>query len=146
MKHLLKTAAAAILATAAIAGSASAQSWNHGRHDNGNHRGWDHNRGRDHDRRWDNHSRYRDSYRGWNGGYSHDYYRTPRYNGWHDRSDWRRGGYVSRYDYNRGYVVDYRYHRGLYRPPYGYEWRRVDNNYVLVALATGLIAAFISGY
>ncbi len=64
---------------------------------------------------------------------------------WHDRSDWRQGGYVSRYDYNRGVVVDYRVHR-LRRPPAGYEWRRVDNNYVLVAIATGLIASIIASH
>ncbi len=63
---------------------------------------------------------------------------------WHDHSDWRRGGYVSRNDYNRGVVVDYHHHRGLYRPPSGYEWRRVDNNYVLVAIASGLIASIIA--
>ncbi len=64
---------------------------------------------------------------------------------WHDRSDWRRGGYVSRTDWNRGAVVDYRVHR-LSRPPSGYEWRRVDNNYVLVAVATGLIASIIASH
>ncbi len=65
---------------------------------------------------------------------------------WHDHSDWRRGGYVSHDDWNRGErVTDYRrYH--LKRPPSGYEWRRVDNNYVLAAVATGLIASYIAGH
>ena len=31
----------------------------------------------------------------------------------------------------------------LQRPPRGYEWRRVDNNYVFAAAATGLIAALV---
>ena len=30
-------------------------------------------------------------------------------------------------------------------PTYGYEWRRVDDNYVLAAVATGLIASIIIG-
>jgi len=139
MKHLIKTAAlAAFAGTLAFGGAASAQSWHNGHHDNGYHRGYDNQRyGGNH-------------YRGYNGyrDYGHSYNRgyNRGYNGWHDRSDWRRGGYVSRYDYDRGYVVDWRYRRGLYRPPYGYEWRRVDDNYVLVAIASGLIASIISGY
>ena len=41
-------------------------------------------------------------------------------------------------------VTDYnRYH--LSRPPRGYEWRRVDNNYVLAAAATGIIASILFG-
>ena len=52
---------------------------------------------------------------------------------------WYKGGHIDRGDWNRGQRVnDYRrYH--LQRPPRGYEWRRVDNNYVLAAAATGLI-------
>ena len=54
----------------------------------------------------------------------------------------RSGGYVSYNDWHRGYYVDYRrYH--LRQPPRGYEWRRVDNNYVLAAVATGLIASVV---
>jgi len=65
-----------------------------------------------------------------------------RSHGWHDRSDWRRGGWVSRNDWNRGQRIDYRrYH--LRRPPAGYEWRQVDGNYVLAAVATGVIASLI---
>jgi len=67
----------------------------------------------------------------------------------YDRNDngrhrgWYKGGHIDRSDWNRGYRVnDYRrYH--LQRPPRGYEWRRVDNNYVLAAAATGLIAALV---
>lgn len=77
--------------------------------------------------------------------YAHRHYPARHVVVWHDRSDWRQGGYVSRYDYNRGAVVDYRVHR-LRRPPAGYEWRRVDNNYVMVAIATGLIASIIASH
>jgi Ni/Co efflux regulator RcnB len=57
--------------------------------------------------------------------------------------DWRKGGRIDRSDWNRGQrVSDYRrYH--LQRPPRGYEWRRVDNNYVLAAAATGLIMGLV---
>jgi hypothetical protein len=42
--------------------------------------------------------------------------------------------------YGRPFVVnDWRYYR-LRQPPRGYHWVRYDNNYLLVALASGLIA------
>lgn len=40
-------------------------------------------------------------------------------------------------------VSDYRKH-GLKPPPRGHEWRRVDDQYVLIAVATGLIASVIA--
>ena len=57
--------------------------------------------------------------------------------------DWRKGGRIERGDWDRGARInDYRrYH--LSRPPRGYEWRRVDDNYVLAAVAGGLIASVI---
>lgn len=56
--------------------------------------------------------------------------------------DWRRGGHISKDDWNRGRAIDYRqYH--LNAPPRGYEWREVDGNYVLAAVATGVIASAI---
>lgn len=39
-------------------------------------------------------------------------------------------------------VEDYKRH-GLKRPPKGHEWRKVDDRYVLVAVATGLITSVI---
>jgi Ni/Co efflux regulator RcnB len=45
-------------------------------------------------------------------------------------------------DWRRGEPVDYRtYH--LKKPPRGYEWRQVDGNYVMAAVATGIIASTI---
>jgi Ni/Co efflux regulator RcnB len=41
-----------------------------------------------------------------------------------------------------GQPVDYR-HYHLSAPPQGYEWRSVDGNYVLAAVATGVIASAI---
>ncbi len=56
--------------------------------------------------------------------------------------NWRKGGRIERNDWNRGRRVDYRSHR-LQAPPRGYEWRQVDNNYVLAAVTTGIIASII---
>ncbi|MBS0410832.1 MAG: RcnB family protein [Proteobacteria bacterium] len=52
-------------------------------------------------------------------------------------SDWRRGGYLP--PYYRGWTVDDYGRWGLRRPPYGYHWVRVGDDYLLVAIATGLI-------
>ncbi len=56
---------------------------------------------------------------------------------------WYKGGHIDRGDWNRGRRVSdwHRYH--LSRPPRGYEWRRVDDNYVLAAVATGLIMGLV---
>lgn len=58
-----------------------------------------------------------------------------------DHHDWRRGGHIARADWNRGERISNWRHYHLSRPPRGYEWRRVDNNYVLAAVAGGLIAS-----
>ena len=56
--------------------------------------------------------------------------------------DWKKGAHISKADWNRGRPIDYRqYH--LNPPPRGYEWREVDGNYVLAAVATGVIASAI---
>ncbi len=56
--------------------------------------------------------------------------------------NWKKGGHIARNDWGRGSHIDYREHH-LRKPPRGYEWRQVDNNYVLAAVATGLIASVI---
>ena len=59
-----------------------------------------------------------------------------------EHKEWHKGAKISHDDWQRGEVVDYRtYH--LKAPPRGYEWRQVDGNYVLAAVATGLIASAI---
>lgn len=57
--------------------------------------------------------------------------------------EWRKGYHMAPNDWNRGDRVPNwsRYH--LRRPPRGYEWRRVDGNYVLAAVATGVIASVV---
>lgn len=59
-----------------------------------------------------------------------------------------RGGYVPREYLGGGYYVsNWNAYPGLYAPPYGYQWMNVDGQFLLVALATGLIAnALIAGY
>jgi Ni/Co efflux regulator RcnB len=81
----------------------------------------DHDRDRGHDQRGhdDNH-----------GGYVH-------------HSDWKRGHRMGHDDWARGQRVDWHQHH-LRAPPRGYEWREVDGNYVLAAVATGLIASIIA--
>lgn len=52
----------------------------------------------------------------------------------------RRGGYVSHQYRDRRYVVsDWRGHR-LYQPHRGHHWVQAGNDYLLVAIATGLIS------
>ena len=56
--------------------------------------------------------------------------------------EWKKGERIRDEDWKRGDRVDYRrYH--LSAPPRGYEWREVDGNYVLAAVATGVIASVL---
>jgi Ni/Co efflux regulator RcnB len=126
MKRLIiTTLAATLLAGTALSGTASAA---------GQYRGDDHRYDQRHDDR-------RDDRRG--------DHRDSRYDRHDDRRDhrdhrrWERGQRLdARYRDNRYYVRDY--HRyGLRAPPRGYRWQRVDDSYVLAAVATGLIASVI---
>lgn len=56
--------------------------------------------------------------------------------------EWKRGYHMRHEDWDRGDRIDYRtYH--LQEPPHGYEWREVDGNFVLAAVATGVIASVV---
>jgi Ni/Co efflux regulator RcnB len=56
--------------------------------------------------------------------------------------EWKKGYHMKHEDWDRGTRIDYRtYH--LRRPPSGYEWREVDGNYVLAAIATGVIVSTV---
>jgi Ni/Co efflux regulator RcnB len=79
-----------------------------------------------------------------NGRYDNGRYVTGRHdNGLH--RGWYKGGRIARDDWRRGRRVDYRvYH--LRQPPRGYEWREVDGNYVMAAIAGGVIASLILGH
>ncbi len=57
--------------------------------------------------------------------------------------DFRRGGYIPREYRNRPYVVNnYRSYR-LSAPPRGQQWVQVGSDFVLIAIATGLIAQIV---
>jgi Ni/Co efflux regulator RcnB len=155
MRHLLYAALA--IATAAAPVAASAQDWQHdhdrdrhedrGDHDNGRHRGWD----RGEHRGWDHYDRSRaESWRDraeWREfrGARQGYWYAPGYGyvrhnpAW--RTAWRRGAYVPG-PYRHYYVQDWGYY-GLRPPPPGYRWVYADGNFVLMALASGLIADVI---
>ncbi|OOG53792.1 RcnB family protein [Rhodanobacter sp. C03] len=106
--------AAALLSTGSLALAAPDHD-DHGRHDR-DHRG--HDRGHDdHRGHGDDHRRY--GYR--DGG--------PRH------SRWERG---HRYNGPTYVVRNYGYYR-LRPPPRGYRWVRADNDFLLVAVATGII-------
>lgn len=69
--------------------------------------------------------------------YDHHYYYNAR------GPQFRRGGYIP-YEYrNRQYVVVNPHQHRLYAPPRGHQWVQVGSDYVLVAIATGLIANLI---
>lgn len=108
--------ATALLATGGLALAAPDRD-DHGRHDRDN-RGRD--RGHDDHRRGDDHRRY---------GYRH----RDRHD--HGRPHWQRG---HRYGGPTYVVHDYSHYR-LRPPPRGYHWVRADNDFLLVAVATGII-------
>lgn len=130
MKRIIAAIAALALAAPAVA---SAQSWNGG----GGHHGGGYNGGG----YYNGGSRYNGGGRS-GGGYAQQGWRGDR--DWRGgRSNYRSAGWYSRGSYlppyYRGYAVsDYgRYH--LRQPPRGYYWYRTGNDFVLAALATGLI-------
>ena len=112
------------------------------------------------DRRDDNRGRYdrrddRRSYSNWDRGRHNGYYYNNRwfygpppqasYGNPYYRpgyASWRRGSSLP--PYYRGYVVNdyHRYH--LRQPPRGYAWYRVGNDYLLAAIASGIIFDIIA--
>lgn len=54
---------------------------------------------------------------------------------------WQRGHYLPReIRMQRHVVIDHRHHPRLYPAPRGHQWVRVEGDFLLVAVATGLIA------
>ncbi|MGZ3403043.1 MAG: RcnB family protein [Phenylobacterium sp.] len=121
MKRTLIAAAAALIALTGSAGMAMAQPGDN--HDRGGQ-----DQGRGHEQGHDN-GHGNGQGRGYGGYVRHD--------------DWRKGHRLAQEDWSRGQRVDYRQHH-LRAPPRGYEWREVDGNYVLAAVATGLIYSIIA--
>ena len=97
------------------------------------------------DRRDDRQAR-RDSRQERHGQYQQPQYQQPQYSRQHQWSGhaqrYQRGDQLPyQFRQRQYYVNDWRAHRGLYAPPYGYQWVQADGgDYLLVALATGLIA------
>ena len=67
-------------------------------------------------------------------------YQPPR--GYQADHQWRRGEKLPSSYRSKSYVVDYR-HYGLSAPPRGYQYVRVNNDVVLTAVATGVVASVI---
>jgi Ni/Co efflux regulator RcnB len=62
--------------------------------------------------------------------------------GYVHHDEWKKGYHMNNADWNRGGRIDYhQYH--LSAPRRGYEWRQVDGNYVMAAIATGVIASVV---
>jgi Ni/Co efflux regulator RcnB len=136
-KHLIVSVLSAALLSATASGFA--QDRNHGGdrdHDRYSQRG-DDRRGDD---RRDNDYRDNDRRDDHRGGDRHD---GRRWDGAGPSHDLRRGGRLPNQYRNRQYVVDdWRGHR-LRQPPRGYHWVQTGGDYVLAAIATGVIADLI---
>jgi Ni/Co efflux regulator RcnB len=105
---------------------------------------WEGHRGRENDQRWEQRHDRRAEERSFNQGWQAPRYayNAPHYaynNGYYAPRFYR-GGYLPREYLSGGYYVNWQAYPGLYAPPYGYQWVNVDGNFLLVALATGLIA------
>lgn len=81
---------------------------------------------------------------------------SPKHSGW-DKPEWKKGpqwkqGKKAHWkkgqrfnDWKRGHSIqDYKRH-GLRKPGHGQRWVRVDNDYILIAVSSGIIAALIAG-
>ena len=71
--------------------------------------------------------------------WDHPGYRHDEYRGVGPNHEWRRGGALpAEYRGDRYVVNDWRGHH-LSEPPRGYHWVQVNGDYVLAAVATGVI-------
>ena len=136
---------AVLAGTFGLSSVASAQQWGD-RGGHGGHRAEQrHEHGR-HEQRGDGHEWNR-GYRQPQYGYSqpHYQYRQPHYvyarPAYRSAHRFYRGAYLP-YEYRqRGYYVsNWQAYPGLYAPAYGYQWVNVDGQFLLVAIASGLIA------
>ena len=105
---------------------------------------WEERRNDRRDDRWGHRGDDRRDYRGHDArvfrGQDHGAYYNAR------GPQFRRGGYIPREFRNQQYrVVDYRSYR-LSAPPRGHQWVQVGADYVLIAIATGLIAHIVLNY
>ncbi len=73
--------------------------------------------------------------------FAQDHHDDP-HGGYVKHTEWKKGYHMAPADWNRGQQVDWHAHH-LAAPRPGYEWREVDGNYVMAAVATGVIASAI---
>jgi len=132
-------ASALIALSMAASGNALADRDDH-RHGHG------HDKHEKHDKHYKHGDRHHDRHDGPRGKAKPHYYGDARYyhhddhRGAGPRHDLRRGHHLSReYRHDRYVVRDWRA-RHLSAPPRGHHWVRAGNDYVLAAIATGLIA------
>jgi Ni/Co efflux regulator RcnB len=109
------------------------------RHDNGNR--YDNHDRHDNGNRYDHYNR--GHHYGWNGQRYHAPTRYVRPHGYQVRT-WRSGDHLPTNYRTRQYYVDYRQYN-LNPPPRGYQYVRVNNDVILTAIATGVIASVIAG-
>jgi Ni/Co efflux regulator RcnB len=140
-----KFIAALIALTFTASGSAFAQRGDHGNDRDHDRNGYSqqHNDRRDDDRRDDNRNDRNDGPRANHGKHRNDsaqYYRRDDSRGGGPRHDLRRGGKLHKEYRNNRYVVNDWRGRHLSAPPRGYHWVQTGNDYVLAAIASGIIA------
>ena len=127
---------------------ASAQDWRNGRHDRGGEQRPEQRQDRQQERHDGNgqNRNWRQEQRHDGGNWNNRPYQQPRYvynqPQYHGNTQrYYRGGYLPRqYLGSNYYVNNWQAYPGLYSPPYGHQWVNVGGEFLLVALATGLIA------
>jgi len=136
MINFRKTTLAIVALSACLAGTAMAQPGPNGRGPDRNERAERMQHGPDH----------RDVQRGpGQRDMQYEGRRADRHDVPQPHAQWRRGGRVPNEYRGNNYVVnDWRGHR-LQQPPRGYHWVGVGGDYVLAAIAGGLIAQIITG-
>ncbi|WP_213990820.1 RcnB family protein [Sodalis sp. dw_96] len=104
------------------------------------------------DQQW--HQKGHEGQRGHEGPQGHDGHGGPQHGNFHGRErdhfaanghDFRRGRPLPPEYRNEHYRVHDWRQRGLYEPPRGEQWAYVNGNYVLVAVATGIITSILIG-
>jgi Ni/Co efflux regulator RcnB len=58
-------------------------------------------------------------------------------------AEWKKGAHMKQEDWNRGDHIDNWKQYKLRQPPSGYEWRRVDGNFVLAGSSNGIVASVV---
>ena len=123
----------------------SAPQWND-HNERNNHNDWNNRNQRNNHNDWNNHNAYQ-----WNNRSPSDWGSPPRYNyggRYNQRVIYSVGGRLPDHYRTQYYYVSNWRGYNLQPPPYGYGWVNVDGDFILVALATGVIAQVLlnNGY